>query len=210
MNYFILYSAIFRGYQNEVARSAPRADSNGYYSFELSLVKNSPYHCVSAVMPETFFRNISYHVSTFRGRQNGSHPRRDSTPAEISGCISNVSFFLILSAITEKLLKCVTLDALMSRQFWVCFGCPSVKIGTIQRRLAWPLRKDDTHKSRSVTNFFAKSQHSRVAIHPIDDKAIDRSQHFDTRHQHKLHQLGPATRHEYTRSITLGPATRQA
>ena len=29
----------------------------------------------------------------------------------------------------------------------------SVKIGTIQRRLAWPLRKDDTHKSRSVLNF---------------------------------------------------------
>ena len=29
----------------------------------------------------------------------------------------------------------------------------SVKIGTIQRRLAWPLRKDDTHKSRSVPNF---------------------------------------------------------
>ena len=28
----------------------------------------------------------------------------------------------------------------------------SVKIGTIQRRLAWPLRKDDTHKSRSVNN----------------------------------------------------------
>ena len=29
----------------------------------------------------------------------------------------------------------------------------SVEIGTIQRRLAWPLRKDDTHKSRSVTIF---------------------------------------------------------
>ena len=29
----------------------------------------------------------------------------------------------------------------------------SVKIGTIQRRLAWPLRKDDTHKSRSVNIF---------------------------------------------------------
>ena len=29
----------------------------------------------------------------------------------------------------------------------------SVKIGTIQRRLAWPLRKDDTHKSRSVPDF---------------------------------------------------------
>ena len=32
----------------------------------------------------------------------------------------------------------------------------SAKIGTIQRRLAWPLRKDDTHKSRSVSNFFGK------------------------------------------------------
>ena len=31
----------------------------------------------------------------------------------------------------------------------------SVKIGTIQRRLAWPLRKDDTHKSRSVSIFCA-------------------------------------------------------
>ena len=29
----------------------------------------------------------------------------------------------------------------------------SVTIGTIQRRLAWPLRKDDTHKSISVNNF---------------------------------------------------------
>ena len=30
----------------------------------------------------------------------------------------------------------------------------SDKIGTIQRRVAWPLRKDDTHKSRRVTKFF--------------------------------------------------------
>ena len=28
----------------------------------------------------------------------------------------------------------------------------SVKYGTIQGRLAWPLRKDDTHTSRSVNN----------------------------------------------------------
>ena len=33
------------------------------------------------------------------------------------------------------------------------FRGTSVKIGTIQRRLAWPLRKDDTHKSRRVDNF---------------------------------------------------------
>ena len=31
----------------------------------------------------------------------------------------------------------------------------SVKIGRLQRRLAWPLRKDGTHKSRRVTTFFA-------------------------------------------------------
>ena len=31
----------------------------------------------------------------------------------------------------------------------------SVKIGTIQRRLAWPLRKDDTLKSRGVYPFFS-------------------------------------------------------
>ena len=33
------------------------------------------------------------------------------------------------------------------------FRGTSVKIGTIQRRLAWPLRKDDTHKSRRIDDF---------------------------------------------------------
>ena len=40
----------------------------------------------------------------------------------------------------------------------------SVKIGTIQRRLAWPLRKDDTHKSRSVNNFFASALHTTMRM----------------------------------------------
>ena len=31
------------------------------------------------------------------------------------------------------------------------------KIGTIQRRLAWPLRKDDTHKSRTYHFFFSRA-----------------------------------------------------
>jgi len=44
----------------------------------------------------------------------------------------------------------------------------SVKIGTIQRRLAWPLRKDDTHKSRSVNNFFVQ-----VAVHLLTTFAND-------------------------------------
>ena len=33
-------------------------------------------------------------------------------------------------------------------------GMTLIKIGTIQRRLAWPLRKDDTHKSRKDRYFF--------------------------------------------------------
>jgi len=41
----------------------------------------------------------------------------------------------------------------------------SVKIGTIQRRLAWPLRKDDTHKSRSVNDFFGKLCASPVGVY---------------------------------------------
>ena len=56
----------------------------------------------------------------------------------------------------------------------------SVKIGTIQRRLAWPLRKDDTHKSRSVNNFFSPlSSPAAFAIpNPLKDtpnKAIKHS-----------------------------------
>jgi hypothetical protein len=38
-----------------------------------------------------------------------------------------------------------------------CLFETSDKIGTIQRRLAWPLRKDDTHKSRNGPNFFLKN-----------------------------------------------------
>ena len=33
----------------------------------------------------------------------------------------------------------------------------SVKIGKMQRRLAWPLRKDDTHKSRSVESVLKRA-----------------------------------------------------
>ena len=32
----------------------------------------------------------------------------------------------------------------------------SDKIGTIQRRLVWSIRKDDTHKSRTGLNFYKK------------------------------------------------------
>ena len=50
----------------------------------------------------------------------------------------------------------------------------SVKIGTIQRRLAWPLRKDDAHKSRSVNNIctprrrtWSRTPHGCVVVKPL-------------------------------------------
>ncbi|PWA63038.1 FBD-like protein [Artemisia annua] len=53
----------------------------------------------------------------------------------------------------EKLITC--LYSSKSRLTFVPSGT-SDKIGTIQRRLAWPLRKDDTHKSRNGPNFFLR------------------------------------------------------
>ena len=41
-----------------------------------------------------------------------------------------------------------------SRLAGTTFGWSSVKIGTIQRRLAWSLRKDDTHTLRKYHDFF--------------------------------------------------------
>jgi hypothetical protein len=38
-----------------------------------------------------------------------------------------------------------------------CFGSTYIKIGTIQRRLAWPLRKDDTQK-REAFHIFETAQ----------------------------------------------------
>ena len=49
----------------------------------------------------------------------------------------------------------------------------SVKIGTIQRRLAWPLRKDDTHKSRSVNNFL--SERVPTSAHPTTQQRNKRA-----------------------------------
>ena len=46
---------------------------------------------------------------------------------------------------------------------------PSVNIGTIQRRLAWPLRKDDTHKSRSVNNIHTVSGRQAQEVHQEAD-----------------------------------------
>ena len=54
-----------------------------------------------------------------------------------------IIILIILTIINKTLISSSFLDSLRGS---------SVKVGTIQRRLAWPLRKDDTHKSRSVNN----------------------------------------------------------
>ena len=41
-----------------------------------------------------------------------------------------------------------------------CFGSTYTKIGTIQRRLAWPLRKDDT-QNREAFHIFGAGQIGR-------------------------------------------------
>ena len=73
---------------------------------------------------------------------------RSAVRSDLALCL--VSLVVFWSACLRSLLE-VCLDSLRGS---------SVKIGTIQRRLAWPLRKDDTHKSRSVNNFFAFIQTS--------------------------------------------------
>ena len=50
----------------------------------------------------------------------------------------------------------------------------SVKIGTIQRKLAWPQCKDDTHKSRSVNSFFAQPRLSMAGVDSAVQQKIRR------------------------------------
>ena len=49
----------------------------------------------------------------------------------------------------------------------------SVKIGTIQRRVAWPLRKDDTHKSRGVIIIFAVQFLARPSVFELSSATVD-------------------------------------
>ena len=71
----------------------------------------------------------------------------------------------LLSAVAwGTVLRCMTALCYRSVDRWCCLIAKSrlpaldslrgssVNIGTIQRILAWPLRKDDTHTSRSVDN----------------------------------------------------------
>ena len=46
----------------------------------------------------------------------------------------------------------------------------SINIGTTQRRLAWPLRKDDTHTSRSVNSFLKPDDDETAMVCDLDDR----------------------------------------
>ena len=60
---------------------------------------------------------------------------------------SVLSFMQIVQVVRARARQtCLYREPATGGFFGVCttFGCTSTKIGTIQRRLAWPLRKDDT------------------------------------------------------------------
>ena len=44
-----------------------------------------------------------------------------------------------------------------------CFGSTYTKIGTIQRRLAWPLRKDDTQNREAFHIYFIPIDLCRIS-----------------------------------------------
>ena len=66
------------------------------------------------------------------------------------------------------------------------FRGTSVKIGTIQKRLAWPLRKDDTHKSRRVDYFLFRHQGADIGLAPATTSVCPRNHGFLDRLQTSL------------------------
>ena len=68
--------------------------------------------------------------------------------------LSNMTIALIMLLLDEK-----AAETRFSGR-WIPLRGASGKIGRVQRRLAWPPRKDDTHKSRVVNNFKRHVQHS--------------------------------------------------
>ena len=55
------------------------------------------------------------------------------------------------------------LDSILKSRDSACFGSTYTKIGTIQRRLTWPLRKDDTQ----IREVFHSFQVCSLVLYPI-------------------------------------------
>ena len=82
-------------------------------------------------------------------KSNGSSNNSNHTSSKINnatnhGIISNYSTIIIINHDIS----------LFSSSYSDSLQGSSVKLGTIQIILSWPLRKDDTHTSRSVNNSF--------------------------------------------------------
>ena len=63
---------------------------------------------------------------------------------------NNLIFWLLYHKNNMKML----VIEFSNQLFCVCYGNTYIKIGTIQRRLAWPLRKDDTQIREAFQKFF--------------------------------------------------------
>ncbi|XP_042382006.1 uncharacterized protein LOC121974823 [Zingiber officinale] len=76
----------------------------------------------------------------------------------------------------------------------------SDKIGTIQRRLAWPLRKDDTHKSRNVSKVCLMADLTTMANFEADVNLL----HFNLNFLACRQNLGLPNREKYLRQYEFG------
>ena len=65
-----------------------------------------------------------------------------------------------------------------------CFGSTYTKIGTIQRRLAWPLRKDDT-QNREAFHIFASAQPDRPVVRNLHLSKATTVDYFTTFYSHE-------------------------
>ena len=77
---------------------------------------------------------------------------------------------IVISVVMRTSRICVRMHAYMHMCLGFLWGS-SVELGTTQRRLAWPLRKDDTHNSRSVNNFMHTCMHASLLLQIILHKS---------------------------------------
>ena len=89
--------------------------------------------------------------------QHEGTPCRQRPPSQRS--LHNAPIFrLLLKVAVNGTHQCDFLQFLRDPRVPIrCSGIWLADRGPALQRLAWPLRKDDTHKSRSVNNFFARS-----------------------------------------------------
>ena len=103
-----------------------------------AIFRKSSRHPLSMLLPIDSYKTMSLLIERVKVAGNGTHmPHSGESP---------------LRPILETLFRRKGLYRRCAQRH-MSFGT-SDKIGTIQRRLAWPLRKDDTHNSRNGSKIF--------------------------------------------------------